>query len=101
MSSLNNKILCFVAFSTRWIKVRNEKYVSSVSSVDVDLKPRSYYSKYYSKISNTKYRIDLKGERDFLLSKYLGFYLHYDSSDQEIGMDNINLFIILLRLKKI
>ena len=81
--------------------LETKKYVSSVSSVDVDLKPRSYYSKYYSKRSNSKYRIDLKGERDFLLSKYLGFYLHYDSSDQEIGMDNINLFIILLRLKKI
>nr|UZC31821.1 hypothetical protein RF1 [Medicago italica] len=76
--------------------LETKKYVSSV---DVDLKPRSYYSKYYSKRSNSKYRTDLRGERDFLLSKYLGFYLHCDSSDQEIGMDNINLLILLLRMK--
>nr|YP_010565973.1 hypothetical protein RF1 [Medicago murex]UZC30607.1 hypothetical protein RF1 [Medicago murex]UZC30683.1 hypothetical protein RF1 [Medicago murex] len=76
--------------------LETKKYVSSV---DVDLKPRSYYEKYYFKRSNCKYRIDLRGERDFLISKYLGFYLHCDSSDEEIGMDNINLFILLLRMK--
>ena len=38
--------------------LETKKYVSSVSSVDVDLKPRSYYSKYYFKRSNSKYRTD-------------------------------------------
>ena len=68
-----------------------------MSPVDVDLKSRSYYSNG----SNSKYRTDLRGEQDFLLSKYLGFYLHCDSSDQEIGMDNINFFILLLRMKNL
>lgn len=76
------------------LELTTEEYVSPV---DVDLKSRSYY---YNG-SDSKYRTDLKGERDFLLSKYLGFYLHCDSSDQEIGMDNINLFILLLRMKNL
>jgi hypothetical protein len=75
------------------LELKTEEYVSPV---DVDLKSRSYdYNG-----SDSKYRTDVKGERDFLLSKYLGFYLHCDVSDQEIGMDNINLFCLLLRMKK-
>ena len=75
------------------LELTTEEYVNTV---DEDLKSVSYYYKG----SDSKYRTDLKGERDFLLSKYLGFYLHCDSSDEEIGMDNTNLFCLLLRMKK-
>nr|YP_009642734.1 hypothetical chloroplast RF1 [Medicago biflora]QCO74221.1 hypothetical chloroplast RF1 [Medicago biflora] len=74
------------------LELETEKYVSPV---DVDLKSRSYY---YNG-SDSKYRTNLMGERDFLLKKYFGFYLHCDSSDQEIGMDNVNLFCLLVRMK--
>lgn len=76
------------------LELTTEEYVNTV---DEDLKSVSYYYKG----SDSKYRTDLKGERDFLLSKYLGFYLHCDSSDEEIGMDNINLFCLLIRMKKL
>ncbi|RHN78303.1 hypothetical protein MtrunA17_Chr1g0164021 [Medicago truncatula] len=75
------------------LELTTEEYVNTV---DEDLKSGSYYYKG----SDSKYRTDLKGEHDFLLSKYLGFYLHCDSSDEEIGMDNTNLFCLLLRMKK-
>nr|YP_010584688.1 hypothetical chloroplast RF1 [Galega orientalis]UZU69633.1 hypothetical chloroplast RF1 [Galega orientalis] len=48
-----------------------------------------------------KYRYDLKGERDFLLEKYLGFYLDFDSSLQENLMKNINLYCLMVRLKSV
>nr|YP_010173545.1 hypothetical chloroplast RF1 [Medicago coronata]QSJ48724.1 hypothetical chloroplast RF1 [Medicago coronata] len=62
-------------------------------TVDVGRKSESYNYK------GSKFRTDLMGERDFLLSKYLGFYLHCDSSDQEIGMQHIHLFCRILRMK--
>nr|YP_010566049.1 hypothetical protein RF1 [Medicago rugosa]UZC30759.1 hypothetical protein RF1 [Medicago rugosa] len=74
------------------LKLTTEEYMSTVYE---DRKSRSYSSNG----SDSKYRTDLRGERDFLLSKYFGFYLHCDNSDQEIGMDNVNLFILLLRMK--
>nr|YP_010566580.1 hypothetical protein RF1 [Medicago heyniana]UZC32049.1 hypothetical protein RF1 [Medicago heyniana] len=73
-----------------------------VSPVDLNLKSRSYDSKGSDskyRGSDSKYRTDLRGELDFLVSKYFGFYLHCDSSDEEIGMDNINLSLLLLRMK--
>nr|YP_010565947.1 hypothetical protein RF1 [Medicago rotata]UZC30531.1 hypothetical protein RF1 [Medicago rotata] len=73
------------------LKLETEEYVSPV---DVDLKSRSYYPNG----SDYKYRTDLRGERDFLLSKYFGFYLHCDISDAEIGMENVSLFCLLLRM---
>nr|YP_009657396.1 hypothetical chloroplast RF1 [Medicago monspeliaca]QCO74373.1 hypothetical chloroplast RF1 [Medicago monspeliaca] len=80
------------------LELETEKYGTSV---DLD---RSYYnngsdSKYMG--SNSKDRTDLRGERDFLLSKYLGFYLHCDSSLQEIAMDNIQLLCLLVRMKNL
>jgi len=62
------------------LELKTEEYVSPVN---VDLKSQLYYHKG----SDSKYKTDLRGERNFLLSKYLGFYLHCDSSDQEIGME--------------
>jgi len=73
------------------LELKMEEYVSLV---DVGCKSRSYYYKG----PGSKYKTDLRGERDFLLSKYLGFYLHCDNSDQEIGMKHIHLFCLLLRM---
>jgi len=47
------------------------------------------------------YRNDLKGERYFLLEKYLGFHLNYHSSLQERIMNNIKFYCLLIRLKNI
>nr|YP_010173621.1 hypothetical chloroplast RF1 [Medicago arabica]QSJ48862.1 hypothetical chloroplast RF1 [Medicago arabica]UGK73028.1 hypothetical protein RF1 [Medicago arabica]UZC30303.1 hypothetical protein RF1 [Medicago arabica]UZC30379.1 hypothetical protein RF1 [Medicago arabica] len=77
------------------IEVKTEEYVSPVD--DVDVKSRSYYPNG----SDYKYRTDLMGERDFLLSKYLGFYLDCDSYDEEKGMDNTKFFCLLLRMKNV
>nr|YP_010587263.1 hypothetical chloroplast RF19 [Corethrodendron multijugum]UZZ46227.1 hypothetical chloroplast RF19 [Corethrodendron multijugum] len=47
------------------------------------------------------YRNDLKGERNFLLEKYLGFHLNYHSFLQETIMNNIQFFCLLIRLKNL
>nr|YP_009027078.1 hypothetical chloroplast RF19 [Trifolium grandiflorum]AGO63732.1 hypothetical chloroplast RF19 [Trifolium grandiflorum] len=79
-------------------KLEAKQYVSGV-----DLK--SSGSKYFhgSDVGYyiNKYRNDLKGERDFLLEKYLGFGLHCESFVQESIMNNFNLFCLLVRLKNI
>nr|AGW45946.1 hypothetical chloroplast RF19 [Lens culinaris] len=48
-----------------------------------------------------KYRRDLQGEKNFLLDKYLGFYLHCKIPVQETLMNNINLQILLIKMKNI
>nr|BDB16062.1 hypothetical chloroplast RF19 [Onobrychis gaubae] len=47
------------------------------------------------------YRNDLKGERNFLLEKYLSFHLNYHSFLQETIMNNIQLFCLMIRLKNL
>ena len=50
---------------------------------------------------DSKYRTDLKGERDFLLQKYLGFYLNCDPSVQETMLEEIKLLCLLVKMKHV
>nr|YP_009572826.1 hypothetical chloroplast RF19 [Melilotus albus]QBE89698.1 hypothetical chloroplast RF19 [Melilotus albus] len=66
----------------------------------VDFKP--HRSDYYDGSNDDyKYRTDLKGERDFLLQKYLGFYLNCDPSVQETMLEEIKLLCLLVKMKHV
>uniref|UniRef100_UPI0030DED952 Ycf1 n=1 Tax=Hedysarum lehmannianum TaxID=1402432 RepID=UPI0030DED952 len=66
----------------------------------VDLQP-SLSNNDENHIDLTLYRNDLKGERNFLLEKYLGFHLTSPSFLEETIMNNIQLFCLLIRLKNL
>nr|YP_010010877.1 hypothetical chloroplast RF19 [Medicago archiducis-nicolai]QOI00498.1 hypothetical chloroplast RF19 [Medicago archiducis-nicolai] len=74
-----------------FVELGTEKYVTPV---DVDLKFRSYDSKG----SGCKYRTNLTAERDFLLSKYFGFYLDCHDYTREQAVENFNVVCLMIRL---
>nr|QJA26596.1 hypothetical chloroplast RF1 [Trigonella foenum-graecum] len=73
--------------NTREFELETQEYESPV-----DLKPHR---------NDYKYRTDLKGERDFLLEKYLGFYLNCDASFQENMMEDVKLLCLMSRMKNL
>nr|YP_009141285.1 hypothetical chloroplast RF19 [Lathyrus clymenum]AIL55810.1 hypothetical chloroplast RF19 [Lathyrus clymenum] len=75
-----------------------KKEYASQADLKSYLSKSSYSAPRYKR--NT-YRMDLTGERNFLLDKYLGSYLHCKSPVQEALMDNINISCLLLRLKNL
>nr|YP_010965000.1 hypothetical chloroplast RF19 [Vicia tibetica]WNM89903.1 hypothetical chloroplast RF19 [Vicia tibetica] len=64
---------------------------------------KSYLSKYYpdkrSRIH--KYRMDLRGERHFLLDKYMGFYSDCTNPVEDAIMNNFNYLCLLLRIQNL
>nr|YP_010042450.1 hypothetical chloroplast RF1 [Sphaerophysa salsula]QPB69680.1 hypothetical chloroplast RF1 [Sphaerophysa salsula] len=52
-------------------------------------------------IDRNDYLNDLKGEQNFLLDKYLGFHLNFDTSLHERMMNQIKLYCLLIRLKNL
>nr|YP_010964583.1 hypothetical chloroplast RF19 [Hedysarum campylocarpon]WNM89238.1 hypothetical chloroplast RF19 [Hedysarum campylocarpon] len=76
-------------------KGAEEKYASQI-----DLQP-SLSNKDENTIDQNLFRNNLKGERSFLLEKYLGFHLNSHSFLQETIMNNIQLFCLLIRLKNL
>nr|YP_009389898.1 hypothetical chloroplast RF1 [Caragana kozlowii]APL97339.1 hypothetical chloroplast RF1 [Caragana kozlowii]AVP25258.1 hypothetical chloroplast RF1 [Caragana kozlowii] len=75
-----------------------ENLKSSLSNQDYERSDRENGD---NSIDENLYRNDLKGERDFLLEKYLGFHLNYHSSLQERIMNNIKFYCLLIRLKNL
>nr|YP_010832130.1 hypothetical chloroplast RF19 [Caragana acanthophylla]WFG51264.1 hypothetical chloroplast RF19 [Caragana acanthophylla] len=75
-----------------------ENLKSSLSNQDYERSDRENGD---NSIDENLSRNDLKGERDFLLEKYLGFHLNYHSSLQERIMNNIKFYCLLIRLKNI
>nr|QJF73477.1 hypothetical chloroplast RF19 [Caragana jubata] len=71
---------------------------SSLSNQDYERSDRENGDK---SIDENLYRNDLKGERGFLLEKYLGFHLNYHTSLQERIMNNVKFYCLLIRLKNI
>nr|YP_009046865.1 hypothetical chloroplast RF19 [Trifolium subterraneum]AID67350.1 hypothetical chloroplast RF19 [Trifolium subterraneum] len=74
-----------------------------------ELKIKFKSSKYYQPVSyhsrmnkiHKKYRTNLKRERDFLLERYVGVYLDCDISVQETLLNNSNIFLLLLKMKRL
>nr|WIL95975.1 hypothetical chloroplast RF19 [Caragana tibetica] len=78
-----------------------EEYENPKSSLSNQDSERSDRKNGDKSIDENLYRKDLKGERDFLLEKYLGFHLNYHTSLQERIMNNVNFYCLLIRLKNI
>uniref|UniRef100_UPI0030DF5DB3 Ycf1 n=1 Tax=Hedysarum drobovii TaxID=2906541 RepID=UPI0030DF5DB3 len=72
---------------------------ADASQVDLQL-PLSNNDENHIEIKNL-YRSDLKGERNFLLEKFLGFHLNYQGFLEETIMNNIQFFCLLVRLKNL
>nr|QPF16912.1 Ycf1 protein [Onobrychis viciifolia] len=92
------KSLFFTFYGNEFeLDTKNGAKAESASQVDL----QSFFSNEEEKkrIDVNRYRDDLKGERNFLLEKYLGFHLNYQSFLQETMMNNIQLFCLLVRLK--
>nr|YP_010555386.1 hypothetical chloroplast RF19 [Adinobotrys atropurpureus]UYR22025.1 hypothetical chloroplast RF19 [Adinobotrys atropurpureus] len=69
-----------------------EKYIEK----DYEASERKKVAK---NIKNKKYTKKIMVERDFLLSKYLGFHLNFHTSLDERIMNNIHLYCLLIELK--
>nr|YP_009109892.1 hypothetical chloroplast RF19 [Trifolium glanduliferum]AIJ27931.1 hypothetical chloroplast RF19 [Trifolium glanduliferum] len=61
---------------------------------------RSKATKRFNSPKN-KYRTNTRVERDFLLGRYVGFYLNCDKYVQETIMNNFNVLCLLIKLKKL
>nr|YP_010353150.1 hypothetical chloroplast RF19 [Wisteriopsis reticulata]QJQ79715.1 hypothetical chloroplast RF19 [Wisteriopsis reticulata]UFR83035.1 Ycf1 protein [Wisteriopsis reticulata]UOF70695.1 hypothetical chloroplast RF19 [Wisteriopsis reticulata] len=76
---------------------------SSLSNQEKDIE--KYYERLDNKkgaksINKNKYSQNLNVERDFLLRKYLSFHLNFITSLDEIMMNNIQVYCLLIGLKK-
>lgn len=70
------------------------------SGKDLNLSLSRFFGKTNDETLVNRTQKDIKAERDFLLDKYLGFYLNCDTDFQESMMNNINFYCLLFRLKK-
>nr|AIJ28079.1 hypothetical chloroplast RF19 [Trifolium lupinaster] len=105
-----------VKMSKEEVKMPKEEVKKSKEEVKMpkkELKIKFKSSKYYRAATkdynrnddindiNKQYRINVKRERDFLLERYVGVYLNCDNSVQETILNNINILLLLLKLKKL